>query len=459
MNRLLPILLFTYGLAVTITIDDIYENSWALIIGIDKYKNVPNLYYAVKDAESMQSMMVEYFDFPKENVKILLNEEATRYNIRRQFSEISKSAGNNDRVLIFFAGHGETIDLPEGGEKGYLLPYDGDRDDLYLTAVPMDELRQIAFMSKAKHILYLIDACYGGIAAIGTRGLDALSTPNYIEKITKNKARQIITAGGRGEQVIEKPEWGHSAFTLNLSRGLKDRNADLNGNDVITASELGLFLSEKVTIDSDNQQTPQYGRMTTQEGEFIFINSVGQLGINSIRDSKSKIMPANIAIIDFEGIGIDIKEIRALTKRLTSKIIALDVYKVFDRSQLNKRLREQKYEYSGCATSSCAMDIGKLVGVKYIVVGSISKIGETYSIDSRMIDVESGESLISAEYSTQNSIDDVITNGMESISYQLCNMEVPKPPKPSFFERMYKNRGKILLACITLFLGWGLLPA
>ena len=233
----------------------------------------------------------------------------------------------------------------------------------------------------------------------------------------------------------------------------------MNGDGVITANELGLFLSEKVTMDSDNQQTPQYGRMTTQEGEFIFINSVGQLGINSITDSKSKIMPVNIAIIDFEGIGIDIKEIRALTKRLTSKIIALDVYNVFDRSQLNKRLREQKYEYSGCATSSCAIDIGKLVGVKYIVVGSISKIGETYSIDSRMIDVESGESLISAEYSTQNSIDDVITNGVESISYQLCNMEVSAPPKPSFFERMYKNRGKILLACITLFLGWGLLPS
>ena len=205
MNRLLPILLFTYGLAVTITIDDIYENSWALIIGIDKYENVQNLNYAVKDAESMQSMMVEYFDFPKDNVRILLNEEATYYNIRKQFSDISKSAGENDRVLIFFAGHGETIDLPEGGERGYLLPYDGDRDDLYLTAVPMDELRQLAFMSRAKHILYLIDACYGGIAAIGARGLDALSTPNYIEKITQNKARQIITAGGRGEQVIEKP--------------------------------------------------------------------------------------------------------------------------------------------------------------------------------------------------------------------------------------------------------------
>ena len=62
MNKLLLILLFTYGLAVTT--EDIYENSWALIIGIDKYENVQNLSYAVKDAESMQSMMVEYFDFP-----------------------------------------------------------------------------------------------------------------------------------------------------------------------------------------------------------------------------------------------------------------------------------------------------------------------------------------------------------------------------------------------------------
>ena len=101
--------------------------------------------------------------------------------------------------------------------------------------------------------------------------MDSKTTPNYIEKITKNKSRQIITAGGRGEQVIEKSEWGHSAFTLNLKRGLKDGNADYNADGYITANELGMFLSEKVTIDSENQQTPQYGRMTSQEGEFVFV--------------------------------------------------------------------------------------------------------------------------------------------------------------------------------------------
>ena len=269
MHKLLPILLFAYGLALTT--DDIYDNSYALIIGIDKYQNVQPLNYAVKDAESIQDILVNTFDFPESNIKLLKNEEATKQNILKSFSDITKKADDKDRVLIYFAGHGMTDDLPEGGEMGYLLPVDGDNDDLFLSSIAMDDLKRISLMSKAKHLLYLIDACYGGIAAIGSRGLDSKTTPNYIEKITKNKSRQIITAGGRGEEVLEKAEWGHSAFTLNLNRGLKEGNADMDADGYITANELGLFLKKKVTIDSGNQQTPQYGRMTSQEGEFVFV--------------------------------------------------------------------------------------------------------------------------------------------------------------------------------------------
>lgn len=271
MYKLLPILLFAYGLAVTT--EDIYDNSWALIIGIDKYENVQNLNYAVKDAESIQDILVNTFDFPEANVRLLINEDATKQSIIEAFSDITTKAEDRDRVLIYFAGHGETMDLPDGGEMGYLLPVDGNDKNLYVSSIGMAELKNISLMSKAKHLLYLVDACYGGIATIGSRGLDSKTTPNYIEKITKNKSRQIITAGGRGEKVIEKSEWGHSAFTLNLNRGLKDGNADLNADGFITAAELGIYLNEKVTIDSENQQTPQYGRMTSQEGEFVFVYS------------------------------------------------------------------------------------------------------------------------------------------------------------------------------------------
>jgi len=271
MYKLLPILLFAYGLAVTT--DDIYDNSYALIIGIDKYENVRSLDYAVKDAEDIQSMLVDKFNFQQDNIVLLKNEEATQASILQEFSNITKKANDNDRVLIFFAGHGETIDLPDGGEMGFLLPVDGDKTDLYLSAIKMEELRTLSLLSDAKHILYLVDACYGGIVSVGARGLDAESTPNYLDKITKYKSRQIISAGGRGEEVIEKAEWGHSAFTKNLLSGLRDSKADTDSDGIITVQELGTYLQKKVTIDSDNRQTPKTRNLSSDEGEFVFVYS------------------------------------------------------------------------------------------------------------------------------------------------------------------------------------------
>ena len=268
MNKFLLILLFAYGLAVSTK--DIYENSWALIIGIDKYQNFQGLDYAVKDAQSIQDIIINSLDFAEDNITILKDEEATKSRIIQEFSNITKKAAVNDRVLIFFAGHGQTEDLPGGGEIGYLLPVDGDQSDLYVTAIEMDELQTISLRSQAKHILYLVDACYGGISTVGARGLDAEVTPNYLEKIIKYKSRQVISAGGRSEKVIEKSEWGHSAFTKNLLSGLREWKADSDDDGFITADELGTYLRRQVPIDSENQQTPVKRRFGNDEGEFVF---------------------------------------------------------------------------------------------------------------------------------------------------------------------------------------------
>ena len=278
MKKLLPILLFAYALAITT--EDIYDNSYALIIGIDKYEHVRSLDYAVKDAEDIHSMLMDKFNFQKDNIILLKNKEATKASILREFSNITKKAEANDRVLIFFAGHGKTQNLPDGGEMGYLMPVNGDEKDLYISAIDMDELRKISLISEAKHILYLVDACYGGLASVGARGLNAKSTPDYLQKITQDKGRQMISAGGRGEEVIEKAEWGHSAFTKNLLSGLRDSKADIDKDGIITAQELGAYLKRKVTIDSNNQQTPKTRYLSTDEGEFVFINNVEKVIIN-----------------------------------------------------------------------------------------------------------------------------------------------------------------------------------
>jgi len=135
----------------------------------------------------------------------------------------------------------------------------------------MKSVYDIAEMSYAKHILYLVDACYGGLT-LNTRGLKKDTTPEYIMKMTRERGRQVITAGGKDEQVIEKPEWGHSAFTRNLIKGLGEGFADENDDGIITADELGGFIKNRVVVDVDGAHTPQKGRIGSDMGEFVFIS-------------------------------------------------------------------------------------------------------------------------------------------------------------------------------------------
>ena len=73
-----------------------------------------------------------------------------------------------------------------------------------------------------------------------------------------------------------------------------------------------------------------------------------------------------IAIIDFEGINVTADDAKALTQRLNSEIIALEVYQIVERSEMKRLLDEQKFQYSGCVDINCAVDIGKLIGAKYM---------------------------------------------------------------------------------------------
>ena len=102
--------------------ENIYDKSYAIIIGIDDYQNISNLDYAVNDAESVKEMLINQFSYEEENVKLLINEDANKVNIEQAISDVSLEAGENDRILVFYAGHGETMPLPDGGEMGYLVP-------------------------------------------------------------------------------------------------------------------------------------------------------------------------------------------------------------------------------------------------------------------------------------------------------------------------------------------------
>jgi len=143
-----------------------YANSLALVIGINKYQNVSPLGYAVNDAKAVAELLVGRFKFPKENVTLLLDEKATADEIRRTFMGYTDNGktGPDDRLLVFFAGHGHTI-TGKRGEVGFLVPVDGKINDIN-TLVRWDELTRNADLVPAKHIFFLMDACYGGLALL-----------------------------------------------------------------------------------------------------------------------------------------------------------------------------------------------------------------------------------------------------------------------------------------------------
>ena len=89
------------------------------------------------------------------------------------------------------------------------------------------------------------------------------------------------------------------------------------------------------------------------------------------------------------------------------------------REMMEEIIKEQGFQQSGCSTDECMVEVGKLIGVEKIVGGSISKVGRTYSVSSRIVSVETGKILKGATYDYKGEIDELLTTGMKMVAYEL----------------------------------------
>ena len=119
-----------------------------------------------------------------------------------------------------------------------------------------------------------------------------------------------------------------------------------------------------------------------------------------------------IAILDFQGIGVSAQEAQVLTNRLATKMVALGTYQVIERGQMQQILQEQDFQLTGCTTIECAVEIGQLIGAQQMLAGSFGKLGTVYTIDMRIIDVETGRILKSTSYDIEGSINRLLSEGL-----------------------------------------------
>src|SRR5574341_199170 len=272
-----------------------YRSSWALVIGINGYQHFPPLSCAVKDASDIAGCLTSQYGFPRERITILLDEVATLENILKVFDTAlnKRSVAPDDRIIIFFfAGHGVTRETSEGAKVGYIAPVDA-QPRAWRTLLRMSDLIDQASFLPAKHILFIIDACYSGLSLL--RGMP--SDP-VVESFMTHRAVQIITAGKEAEMVADggDRENDNSVFTSYLLQALAGRAATVSG--LMTASDVMHYVYRQVVRTPGARQTPQYGWLEG-DGDLVFyqpsMDSLAQEIEITLRQGS---VPARIAALN-----------------------------------------------------------------------------------------------------------------------------------------------------------------
>lgn len=210
----------------------------ALLIGINKYVNVPPLQGSLNDVNTMRQVLISHLGFLPQHVTTVTDEAATRDGIFAALERLVRDARPQDIVYVHYSGHGSQVQDFNGDEKDdrldeTLIPQNGRGGNV--PDITDDELDEIFSRLQARSALIVLDSCHSGTATRGvelqtrsvppdtrlalyqkatpqTRGIVPLMTDRYI----------LMTGAAAHQPALDGPVDGryHGLFTYALSRSL-----------------------------------------------------------------------------------------------------------------------------------------------------------------------------------------------------------------------------------------------
>ncbi len=149
-----------------------------------------------------------------------------------------------------------------------------------------------------------------------------------------------------------------------------------------------------------------------------------------------------IAVLDFSNTGgLSKYETITLSNRLASMLVKTQAFIVLERGKMDEVLNEQGFQQSGCTTTECAVEVGKLLNVQKMVNGSIGKIGQTYTIDISLIDINTAQIERSFIRDYKGEIDGLLQI-MQDIANQIAGIAKvaePTPAEPKIFNLVIRS--------------------
>ncbi len=227
---------------------------WALIIGIDRYRDgqISPLKGAANDAHSLAGALVQYAGFPADQVILLASDQPeerqpTRVNILRRLSNLKSLVPKDGLLLVSFAGHGI-----EREGQAFLLPSDAQvsEDVTFLedTAVSVTRIRDGIKATGVKQVLLLLDACRND--PTGRADAPNVLTEGYTRGFNfdlRNRevnAFAVLYATEVGKRAFEYTEKRQGYFTWAVVDAMRGAAANQSGE--VTLGRLVEYVQETV---------------------------------------------------------------------------------------------------------------------------------------------------------------------------------------------------------------------
>lgn len=240
----------------------------ALVIGNDHYGSqwMP-LSTPVADAKAMSKILQDRYGF-----QVTTLTDATYEQILKALNDYKKTLSNQDKLLVYYAGHGY---LEPRIDRGYWIPVDAEWHD-NTKWIDFPKVTDLLELIKAQQILVVADSCFAGkltrsaIARMNS-DLDEQTRESVLQSMTQKKIRTALTSGG-AKPVLDEGGGGHSVFATALLGVLSENR------DTLETERLFWAVQARITRAAQSmkfEQIPTYGpiHMAGHEGfgDFVFV--------------------------------------------------------------------------------------------------------------------------------------------------------------------------------------------
>ncbi|HUJ76384.1 MAG TPA: DUF2380 domain-containing protein, partial [bacterium] len=142
-----------------------------------------------------------------------------------------------------------------------------------------------------------------------------------------------------------------------------------------------------------------------------------------------------IAVLDMEAIGSSKAQASAMSDRLREELLKSGRYTLVNRDEMNAVLGEQALQQTGCTSGECAVQVGKVLGVRKLVTGRVTRIDDQHwLLSAQVVDVETGETVRAESLPYEGPYFSLLVTGITSLAAKLTGQPEgaapPGPPRP-----------------------------